>query len=68
MAKKQLITCLAHVLSVFTGFSLLRRWWLVRCYISDLMKGMIALPNLIGLLSLSKVVKEETGRDFKSQE
>jgi AGCS family alanine or glycine:cation symporter len=34
--------------------------------ISDLMNGMMALPNLIGLLLLSKVVKEETDRFFKS--
>jgi len=34
--------------------------------ISDLMNGMMALPNLIGLLLLSKVVKEETDRYFKS--
>ncbi len=33
--------------------------------ISDLMNGMMALPNLIGLLLLSKVVKEETERYFK---
>ena len=33
---------------------------------SDLMNGMMALPNLIGLLILSKVVKEETDRYFKS--
>lgn len=34
--------------------------------ISDLMNGMMALPNLIGLLLLSKVVKAETERYFKS--
>jgi alanine or glycine:cation symporter, AGCS family len=34
--------------------------------ISDLMNGMMALPNLIGLLLLSKVVKAETDRYFKS--
>jgi AGCS family alanine or glycine:cation symporter len=33
---------------------------------SDLMNGMMALPNLIGLLILSKVVKQETDRYFKS--
>lgn len=33
---------------------------------SDLMNGMMAIPNLIGLLILSKVVKEETDRYFKS--
>lgn len=33
---------------------------------SDLMNGMMALPNLIALLMLSKVVKEETDRYFKS--
>jgi len=33
---------------------------------SDLMNGMMALPNLIALLILSKVVKEETHRYFKS--
>lgn len=32
---------------------------------SDLMNGMMALPNLIGLLMLSKVVKAETDRYFK---
>ncbi|MCQ8105443.1 sodium:alanine symporter family protein [Methylomonas sp. SURF-2] len=31
---------------------------------SDLMNGMMALPNLIGLLMLSKVVKQETDRYF----
>lgn len=34
--------------------------------ISDLMNGLMALPNLIGLLLLSKVIKEETERYFKS--
>ncbi|MGR9013030.1 MAG: alanine/glycine:cation symporter family protein [Gammaproteobacteria bacterium] len=33
---------------------------------SDLMNGMMAMPNLIGLLILSNVVKEETDRYFKS--
>jgi alanine or glycine:cation symporter, AGCS family len=33
---------------------------------SDLMNGMMALPNLIALLILSKVIKEETHRYFKS--
>jgi len=33
---------------------------------SDLMNGMMAIPNLIGLLILSKVVKKETDRYFKS--
>ncbi|MGZ8095178.1 MAG: alanine/glycine:cation symporter family protein [Methylosarcina sp.] len=33
---------------------------------SDLMNGMMAIPNLIGLLWLSKVVKQETDRYFKS--
>ena len=32
---------------------------------SDLMNGMMALPNIVGLLLLSKVVKEETERYFK---
>ncbi len=32
---------------------------------SDLMNGMMAIPNLIGLLLLSKVIKEETDRYFK---
>jgi AGCS family alanine or glycine:cation symporter len=32
---------------------------------SDLMNGMMALPNLIGLLLLSKVIKSETERYFK---
>lgn len=34
---------------------------------SDLMNGMMALPNLIGLLMLSKVVKDETDRYFKQR-
>ncbi len=33
---------------------------------SDLMNGMMAIPNLIGLLVLSKVVKAETDRYFNS--
>lgn len=33
---------------------------------SDLMNGMMAIPNLVGLLLLSKVVKAETDRYFKS--
>ncbi|MDD5319792.1 MAG: sodium:alanine symporter family protein [Methylococcales bacterium] len=33
---------------------------------SDLMNGMMTIPNLIGLLLLSKVVKEETDRYFKA--
>ncbi len=33
---------------------------------SDLMNGMMAIPNLIGLLLLSRVIKEETNRFFKS--
>lgn len=32
---------------------------------SDLMNGMMAIPNLIGLLLLSKVIKAETDRYFK---
>jgi len=32
---------------------------------SDLMNGMMAIPNLIGLLLLSKVIKSETNRYFK---
>jgi AGCS family alanine or glycine:cation symporter len=32
---------------------------------SDLMNGMMAIPNLIGLLLLSRVIKEETNRYFK---
>ncbi len=32
---------------------------------SDLMNGMMAIPNLIGLLLLAKVVKAETDRFFK---
>ncbi|MDO8960984.1 MAG: sodium:alanine symporter family protein [Methylophilus sp.] len=31
---------------------------------SDLMNGMMAIPNLIGLLLLSKVIKQETNRYF----
>ncbi len=32
---------------------------------SDLMNGLMAIPNLIGLLLLSKVIKQETERYFK---
>jgi alanine or glycine:cation symporter, AGCS family len=32
---------------------------------SDLMNGMMAIPNLIGLLLLSRIVKSETERYFK---
>jgi alanine or glycine:cation symporter, AGCS family len=35
---------------------------------SDLMNGMMAIPNLIGLLLLSNVIKDETDRYFKSGE
>ena len=31
---------------------------------SDLMNGMMAIPNLIALLLLSKVIKSETNRYF----
>ena len=34
---------------------------------SDLMNGMMALPNLVALLILSKVVKQETDRFFKTK-
>jgi AGCS family alanine or glycine:cation symporter len=34
---------------------------------SDLMNGMMAIPNLIGLLLLSKVIKNETDRYFKKE-
>ena len=34
---------------------------------SDLMNGMMAIPNLIGLLLLSKVIKTETDRYFKKE-
>jgi len=34
---------------------------------SDLMNGMMAIPNLIALLMLSKIVKQETDRYFKSR-
>lgn len=34
---------------------------------SDLMNGMMAFPNLIGLLVLSKVIKDETDRYFKEE-
>jgi AGCS family alanine or glycine:cation symporter len=33
---------------------------------SDLMNGMMAIPNLIGLLLLSRIVKSETERFFKT--
>jgi len=32
---------------------------------SDLMNGMMAIPNLVGLLLLSKVIREETARYFR---
>lgn len=35
---------------------------------SDLMNGMMAIPNLIGLLLLSKVIKQETNRYFSSKD
>jgi len=35
---------------------------------SDLMNGMMAIPNLIGLLLLSRIVKSETERFFKTGE
>jgi AGCS family alanine or glycine:cation symporter len=35
---------------------------------SDLMNGMMIIPNTIGLLLLSKVIKEETARYFKWKE
>ncbi len=34
---------------------------------SDLMNGMMAIPNLIGLLLLSKVIKSETDRYFSAR-
>lgn len=34
---------------------------------SDLMNGMMAIPNLVGLLVLSKVIKDETDRFFESR-
>ncbi|HYD33740.1 MAG TPA: alanine:cation symporter family protein, partial [Methylophilaceae bacterium] len=34
---------------------------------SDLMNGMMAIPNLIALLLLSRVIKEETDRFFREQ-
>jgi alanine or glycine:cation symporter, AGCS family len=34
---------------------------------SDLMNGLMAIPNLIGLLLLSKVIKQETERYFSTQ-
>lgn len=33
---------------------------------SDLMNGMMAIPNLIGLIFLARVIQEETDRFFKS--
>ena len=33
---------------------------------SDLMNGLMAIPNLIGLLLLSKIIKQETDRYFSS--
>lgn len=35
---------------------------------SDLMNGMMAIPNLIGLLLLSKIIKQETDRYFLSKD
>ena len=35
---------------------------------SDLMNGLMAIPNLIGLLLLSKIVKAETERFFKEKD
>lgn len=35
---------------------------------SDLMNGLMAIPNLIGLLLLSKIIKQETERYFTHQE
>jgi AGCS family alanine or glycine:cation symporter len=35
--------------------------------VSDLMNGMMAIPNLIGLLLLSNIVKQETTRYFNGQ-
>ena len=32
---------------------------------SDIMNGLMAIPNLIGLLLLSKIIKNETNRYFK---
>jgi AGCS family alanine or glycine:cation symporter len=34
---------------------------------SDLMNGMMAIPNLIALLLLSRIIKEETNRFFREQ-
>jgi AGCS family alanine or glycine:cation symporter len=34
---------------------------------SDLMNGMMAIPNLIALLLLSRIIKEETDRFFREQ-
>ncbi len=34
---------------------------------SDLMNGMMAIPNLIGLILLSKIIKQETDRYFTSK-
>jgi len=31
---------------------------------SDLMNGLMAIPNLIALLMLSKIIKQETDRYF----
>lgn len=36
--------------------------------VSDLMNGMMAIPNLIGLLLLAKIVKQETNRYFSFQQ
>ncbi|MCA9451328.1 MAG: alanine:cation symporter family protein, partial [Nitrospira sp.] len=32
--------------------------------VSDVMNGLMAIPNLIGLLLLAKIIKQETGRYF----
>lgn len=55
---------LVFVVAVFIGAtSRLEFVWNV----SDLMNGLMALPNLIGLVLLAKVVKQETDRYFSIQ-
>ena len=51
-----------YVLAVFIGATMsLNLIW----DLSDITNGMMAIPNLIGLLMLSKIIKNETNRYFK---
>jgi len=51
-----------YVLAVFIGATMsLNLIW----NLSDITNGMMAVPNLIGLLMLSKIIKKETNQYFK---